>query len=154
MFRKLFASKSAPTDEDVPPPITMRTILTPVDMRHPEASEKAIATAVWMARLTVARLAIVTADRPPGELFLKIPESTEAELEAFVAAESKTHGLDIMAIHRVHESPVQMVKEVTKEIGADLIVMASHNPRFTDHIFGSNASQIALHAPCSVLVVR
>ena len=36
----------------------------------------------------------------------------------------------------------------------DLIVMGSHDPHFTDYLIGSNAAHVALHTPCSVLVVR
>jgi nucleotide-binding universal stress UspA family protein len=36
----------------------------------------------------------------------------------------------------------------------DLIVMASHDPRVTDYLIGSNAAHVVLHGPCSVLVVR
>ncbi|ROO27298.1 hypothetical protein SAOR_08885 [Salinisphaera orenii MK-B5] len=38
--------------------------------------------------------------------------------------------------------------------GADLIVMASHNPVFWDVLLGSIASQVVKHARHSVLVVR
>jgi nucleotide-binding universal stress UspA family protein len=32
--------------------------------------------------------------------------------------------------------------------------MGSHDPHFTDYLIGSNAAHVALHTPCSVLVVR
>ena len=37
---------------------------------------------------------------------------------------------------------------------ADLIIMASHNPKFWDVLLGSIASQVVKHAQHSVLVVR
>lgn len=36
----------------------------------------------------------------------------------------------------------------------DFVVMATHQPKLTDHVFGSYASQTALHADCSVLILR
>tara|TARA_B100000809_G_C14691092_1_gene370565 strand:- start:31 stop:171 length:141 start_codon:yes stop_codon:yes gene_type:complete len=36
----------------------------------------------------------------------------------------------------------------------DFVVMATHHPKLTDHVFGSHASQTALHADCSVLILR
>ncbi|MGI9522760.1 MAG: universal stress protein [Hyphomicrobiaceae bacterium] len=46
------------------------------------------------------------------------------------------------------------ILRVARELSADLIVMASHGPETIDYLLGSNASHIALHAPCSVYVVR
>ena len=46
------------------------------------------------------------------------------------------------------------ILRVARDINADLIVMASHGPLVRDYWLGSNASYIALHAPCSVFVVR
>ena len=43
---------------------------------------------------------------------------------------------------------------VAQEHKADAIVMASHGPMTRDFLLGSNAAYIALHAPCSVFVVR
>ena len=41
-----------------------------------------------------------------------------------------------------------------REIGADLIVMASHLPGLPEHLFASNAGAVASHAKVSVFVVR
>lgn len=43
---------------------------------------------------------------------------------------------------------------VARKLPADIIVMASHGPMIKDYLLGSNAGHIALHAPCSVFVVR
>jgi nucleotide-binding universal stress UspA family protein len=39
-------------------------------------------------------------------------------------------------------------------IGADLIVVGSHQPSMATYLLGSNAATIVRHAKCSVLVVR
>ena len=41
-----------------------------------------------------------------------------------------------------------------RELPADLIVMASHGPILKDYLLGSNASHVALHVPCSIMIVR
>ncbi len=41
-----------------------------------------------------------------------------------------------------------------KELSVDLIAMASHGPLIRDYLLGSNATHIALHVPCSVLILR
>ena len=38
--------------------------------------------------------------------------------------------------------------------GADLIIVASHEPGMLSYVLGSNASAIVRRAKCSVLVVR
>lgn len=151
MFEKLFGSKSKTArGADV----RFASILTPVDMRHPEDSEKAIAVAAGLSRAHNAPYAILTVARPLGDEITEMPEAHEPEFVAFVEAAERKHGVSITPVFRSHESPIKVITDVSRERGTELIVMASHDPRFTDHIFGSNASQIALHAPCSVLVVR
>ncbi len=44
--------------------------------------------------------------------------------------------------------------DVAKELGVDLIAMASHGPMIRDYLLGSNATHVALHVPCSVLILR
>ena len=46
------------------------------------------------------------------------------------------------------------ILRVAREMSVDVIVMASHGPLIKDYILGSNAAHVALHAPCSVFVVR
>ena len=43
---------------------------------------------------------------------------------------------------------------VAERCGADLIIVASHNPNFSDYFLGSTAARIVRHAACSVLVMR
>jgi universal stress protein F len=46
------------------------------------------------------------------------------------------------------------ILRLAREINATEIVLASHGPLLKDYLLGSNAGHIALHAPCSVFVVR
>lgn len=41
-----------------------------------------------------------------------------------------------------------------EKLGADLIVTGSHKPDVSDYLLGSNASRVAGHAACAVLVIR
>jgi len=51
------------------------------------------------------------------------------------------------------ETTAELMKAIDK-IGADLVIMASHEPGFFEHIFSSHGGYIAQHAKCSVFVVR
>lgn len=46
------------------------------------------------------------------------------------------------------------ILKVARELSVDTIVMGSHMPTVRDYFLGSHAAHIALHAPCSVFVVR
>ncbi len=46
------------------------------------------------------------------------------------------------------------ILEHASEIGADLIVLNSHDPGVADYFLGSVASRVVRHAHCSVHVVR
>lgn len=46
------------------------------------------------------------------------------------------------------------ILRVARDINATEIVLSSHGPVLTDYLIGSNAGHIALHAPCSVFVIR
>jgi nucleotide-binding universal stress UspA family protein len=41
-----------------------------------------------------------------------------------------------------------------KRLGADLVVMASHVPTFTDHLLASNAGALLSHTDASLFIVR
>jgi nucleotide-binding universal stress UspA family protein len=52
-------------------------------------------------------------------------------------------------------SPAQVIVEEAENWGADLVVVGSHGYGFWERMFlGSVSNAIALHAPCSVLIVR
>lgn len=61
----------------------------------------------------------------------------------------------LMAMHYRDGRPDRAIVRLAKEIGADLIVVASHPPSRIERLFGgSMADRIARSAPCPVVVVR
>src|SRR5262245_44931314 len=46
------------------------------------------------------------------------------------------------------------ILQMAREIKASEIVLSSHGPVLKDYVVGSNAGHIALHAPCSVFIIR
>lgn len=60
-------------------------------------------------------------------------------------------------VHDIHVRKGGICSEIihmAREVPADLIVLASHGPILMDYLLGSNASHVALHAPCSVFILR
>lgn len=129
-----------------------RHILVPVDLGDVNAAEKAMTTACQLARRDGARLSVITIVPPwPAEAGSRRPD-WQAELRAYIAAVDC--GVAIEGTLREGGSISGRILEEIEEAGVDLVVMASHDPRITDYLIGSNAAHVVLHAPCSVLVVR
>ena len=47
-----------------------------------------------------------------------------------------------------------VILAAAEELGADLIIVASHRPELQDYLLGSTAARVVRHANCSVLVDR
>ena len=132
-----------------------KTILVPIDLGHPEIGGKTleIARRIGGKQSRIAAL-YVTAD-VPGFVAIELPKgllqkelvNARAKLKALadeVGAESKV----------VIGHPPVMILDYAKEIGADLIVIASHRPGLQDYFLGSTAARVVRHAECAVLVDR
>lgn len=127
-------------------------ILVPVDLDDVAAAEKAIALARHLARQDRARLTVLSVVPDwPEELTLKKID-WQAKLDAYVA--QVREGLEVAGVVKRGGSISGRIIEAIEDLGIDLVVMASHNPRITDYLIGSNAAHVVLHSPCSVLVVR
>jgi len=131
-------------------------IMVPVDMRHRERSQKALDTAADLARHFGATMILLTVDHPLGHHSLQeLPEQHKPAFDAFVAEEKAALGVDkLEAVFSHADVAHQRIREEAEHLRVDLIVMHSHDPRLSDYLFGSNASRVVLHAPCSVMVVR
>ena len=51
-------------------------------------------------------------------------------------------------------SPHHAIVSLADELGADLILIASHVPGLRDYLLGATAANVVRHAKCSVLVYR
>ncbi|MEM7269791.1 MAG: universal stress protein [Pseudomonadota bacterium] len=51
-------------------------------------------------------------------------------------------------------SPARKIVDAAQELGADCIVIASHDPQLADYLLGSTAAWVARHAECSVHIIR
>lgn len=133
-------------------------IMVPVDLAHTERLDKAISTAIDIARMYSIPICMVgvTAETPTG--VAHSPKEFEQKLQAFGSAKASESGVTIdVAGYPSHDPAVDLDKRLiaaAKDVGADLIVMASHVPGLPEHIFASNAGAVASHAGVSVFVVR
>ena len=133
-------------------------IMVPVDLAHIDRLDKAITTATDLARHYTVPLCFVgvTAETPTE--VAHSPKEFERKLGEFAAEQSAAHGIAIdTAAYPSHDPAVDLDRTLisaASQVGADLIVMASHLPGLPEHIFASHAGAVASHAEISVFVVR
>lgn len=136
------------------------SILVPIDLEEPSSWSKALPAALSLAECFGARctLATVVEDRVAA---LEAQWTSIGLRELLSTANARLS----LLVHDLH-SEIPIVTKVgtgsicggilglAEEVGADLIVLASHRPAMKDWLIGANASRVARHSRCSVLVVR
>ncbi|MDX1488889.1 MAG: universal stress protein [Acidiferrobacterales bacterium] len=140
-----------------------KKILVPIDMQELAFADKAVATAVEVARHQQATLHIMTvipgfgmpivASYFPPNAMQQASNQVKKELQAYV---SKTVPNDVTATCAVAEgTPYEQVIAEAKKVKADLIVLHSHVRKHMEKVLlGSCAQKVVEHAPCSVWVLR
>ncbi|KAA9008237.1 universal stress protein [Histidinibacterium aquaticum] len=135
-------------------PMTVKTILCPVNIRHVVESTNAFDEALEMAKRHKAKL-IVASVAPEFERNLNILDPAEywgKELDKFISRNSSG---DVEVERVVKKGAVH--REIVRLAAAksvDVIVMEAANPKVQDYLLGTTASHVVAHARCSVYVVR
>ncbi|MCA0044482.1 universal stress protein [Celeribacter litoreus] len=135
-----------------------KTIVIPVDLGHVDRLEKALSVAGDLASQYDAGVHVVgVAPETPHELG-HTPAEYEARLAKFAKELADRYGRPVSP-HPVIATDLRidldaLLMKASEELGADLVVMASHVPGFVEYIFGSNAGTLASHSKMSVFVVR
>ena len=134
------------------------SIMVPVDLAHTDEMTKALEIAADLAKRYHAKTHIVGVTHSAPSGVARSPEDFSDKLLAFAHAQSQDLGVMFEArTEMCNDIAVELdaaLERAAEAIGADLIVMASHVPGFTEHIFASNAGYLAAHSSLSVLVVR
>ena len=139
----------------------IKTILVPVDLSEADKGAHVVNAAKGLAQAHGAKLVLlhVVSDVPayvaaqmPADVPSKMVDDARSGLKELAADQ----GLgDENCETKVRTG--QITSEIlasAKKLGADLIVMGSHDPTITDYLLGSVASRVVNHAPISVYVVR
>lgn len=137
-----------------------KTILVPVDIAHPERVKSSLEAASKLALAHDSKLVLLyVVEQLPGYVLTEVPEGfrdsmkvrATAEINKIVAAQELPATAQVL----VREGHVyHTILSVAGDVGADLIVIASHNPVMADYLLGSVAARVVRHAQCSVLVLR
>ncbi|MGQ7847894.1 universal stress protein, partial [Granulosicoccus sp. 3-233] len=125
---------------------------------HAEKQLKAINAAADLAKHYGSTLTLVgVTSNTPNEI-AHSPDEFAEKLAAYAEARSQEFGVDFKAHSTVSvDVAVDLEKKLNQaihEIGADLIVMASHEPGFRDYIFRSHSENLATHTDLSVMIIR
>lgn len=134
------------------------TIMVPIDLEHTETLQKAVATAADLGKLYQAEIVMVgVTDGVPGGI-ARSARDFSLQLETYAATQSSRHNVKFSAkTVTSRDVPAELdslLADTAAEIGADLIIMASHVPGLADYVFSSNAGYLASHSKLSVFVVR
>ncbi len=138
-----------------------KNILVAVDLEHDTRADDLLRAAADIAnthRSQVHLLNVVPA--APAVVSRFLPENYEKmasrEIEKDLAALATTVDLAKgAAASSVRFGDIyQEILAHADNIGADLIIVASHKPDIGDYLLGTTASRIVRHASCSALVIR
>ena len=135
-----------------------QTIMVPVDMEHRDKLDKALSVAADLGKQYNAPVTLVGATAPEPSSVARTPAEYANKLQSFADELAEKTGASVKAKTVDCPDPKRdldnALADAAKEIGADLVVMASHVPNFADHILASNAAGLASHTDASVFIVR
>jgi nucleotide-binding universal stress UspA family protein len=137
-------------------------ILLTVDLNDEASWTKALPAAVEQAKAFGGTLHVasvvpdfgmpVVGGFFPDDFEDKALADVEEKLKAF-CSENVPEGVKVEQVVR-YGKIYKEILEIAKNISADLIIIGSTKPEFTDYLLGPNAARVVRHANCSVLVVR
>lgn len=138
-------------------------ILMPVVTSEPNSWKKALPVAINLCKTYNASLHVLTVlpdySMPmvgsffPKDFSTKVHTALKEELKKFVI-ENVPDGIKVQRIV-ADGSPWETIINISKDINADLIVMAAHNKRkLADYVLGPNSAHVVKHCEISVMVVR
>ena len=135
-----------------------KKIVVPVDIAHANTLEKALSTSADLAKHYDAELHYVGVTVSGPSSVAHNPMEFADKLRAFAEEQENKRGIEIETHAVTSVDPVRDLDDVItnaiNELGADLVIMASHVPGFAEYIFASNAGYLAAHSKISVFVVR
>ncbi len=134
-----------------------KAILVPIDMAHIEKGKAMIDTAKALRGEDAQVILLNVVEVVPAWIASQLPigildeslQSTLVELKAIADAANINADVEVREGH-----PYKTILEVADKTGAELIIIASHQPGLEDYFLGSTAAKVVRHAKCSVLVVR
>lgn len=135
-----------------------RRLMVPVDLEHVERLGHALDTALDLAEHYGATVIFVAVTgEVPGPV-ARNPAQFRRKLEAFAGERTRDRSVTAeVRAYVAHDPAVQIdgiLQKAVTDVGADLVVMASHIPHVIDSIWPSHAGKLASHTAASIFIVR
>jgi universal stress protein F len=134
-----------------------KKIVVPVDMGQMEKGEKILAKAKALLDEGGSIVLVSIVESVPSYMVIDLPvdfiDASVADAEQKLAQLDAKLSAGAQRIVRVG-SPAREIMDVAETQGADLIIIASHQPDFSNYLIGATADRVVRHAKCSVLVDR
>jgi len=133
-------------------------IMAPVDLTHTDRLDRALQTTADVAKNYGAKVTYVSASNDtPGSLAHN-PQEFRDRLAAFAQEQADKAGIEADSHALIlNDEAVDLdnaLVHAADDLGADLVIMASHKPGFVDHFWSSNGGAVARRANASVFIVR
>ncbi|OLQ73134.1 universal stress protein UspA [Photobacterium proteolyticum] len=133
-------------------------IMVPVDLRHEEQLTKSLDVVAKLAKVYGSKVVFVGVSLAAPTEISRNPEEYKAKLALFTQEQSDLHNIDAESHPIFSVDPTadlnKKLLDAIDEIGADLILMATHIPNVSDYIFANHGNYISDHADISVFLVR
>lgn len=135
-----------------------KKIMLPVDLAHADKLERALDVAGDLASHYGAELVYVGVTGNTPSSIAHTPHEYGEKLRAFAEREGGRHGHAASAHAVVSHDPAAELDDAliaaSHEVGADLIVMATHVPNVADMLIPAHGGTLARHTDLSVFLVR
>ena len=133
------------------------TILVPVDIDHKDWATKALKHVDGINNEKIRIVVLYVAPELPGYVTSGLPadllKETRKKLQAELDEFARKAGKNVVAEIR-EGRPATTILHEAERLGADLIVIGSHEPGLSEYFMVTTASRVVRHAKCSVLVAR
>lgn len=134
-----------------------RTIIVPIDLSQEDKGRNIVNLAVKLGGSDARIILVNVLEELPGYIAVELPaglmEQSRDDAQAKLRAIAADAGIAPEIVVRTGH-PGNQILDLAEEMGADLIMVASHRPGLQDYFIGSTAGRVVRHATCSVLVVR
>jgi nucleotide-binding universal stress UspA family protein len=135
-----------------------KKIMVPVDLAHFDVIEPSLQVAADQARHYGAEVCYVAVTATTPGPVARTPEEYRRKLEAFARERARVHGQAVSARVITSPDPVADLDDVLvdaiDDVGADLVIMATHPPTHLDVVIPAHGGKVATHTRASVFLVR
>ncbi|MGG7517199.1 universal stress protein [Allorhizobium undicola] len=134
-----------------------KKIIVPVDCGQMGKGEKSLRQAASLKNPDGEIILLTVVEKIPAYLTIDVPYELNAtagdEARRIVSHLASRTGIEAKVELRFGAAAHEIL-ECARDHAADLIIIASHVPDFSNYLIGATADRVVRHARCSVLVSR